>query len=252
MAAREEARRRLMHEVAATREQQLAMQRAQRQAEQQQVGAPAGCWALCWVAAAAGLQGSVHCMLPRRETLRDCQQAGTPRRLQKCTLSKNLQAVQERQRAEREAAEAARLAEEQRAKALKAEQLYKMELQVALPFFWRLHGCSIRALVSTDFLRRRRHCNGSATDPTLPAVCSCGGSDSLAAWKLRCPCPRHPWCLQAQIQAKQMRRAAEAGQEAELIRAARAQEAEYQARVAAALKAQPPPSWHGLKKFDAA
>lgn len=45
-------------------------------------------------------------------------------------IAPGLQAVQERLRAEQEAAEAARLAQEQRAKALKSEQLYKLELQV--------------------------------------------------------------------------------------------------------------------------
>lgn len=49
MAAREAARRKLMADVAAAREEQLAMQRAQREAEQKQV------WHASWRLLAAAL-----------------------------------------------------------------------------------------------------------------------------------------------------------------------------------------------------
>lgn len=56
--------------------------------------------------------------------------------------------------------------------------------------------------------------------------------------------------MQAQIAAKQLRKAAQEAEERAAQEAERQREAQYKQRVAAVLQQGPPAQWHGLRKHD--
>lgn len=62
--------------------------------------------------------------------------------------------------------------------------------------------------------------------------------------------PSSSECMQAQIAAKQLRKAAQEAEERVAQEDERQREAQYKQRVAAVLQQGPPAQWHGLRKHD--
>lgn len=56
--------------------------------------------------------------------------------------------------------------------------------------------------------------------------------------------------MQAQVAAKQLRKAAQEAEERAALEAERRREAQYEQRVAAVLQHGPPAQWHGLRKHE--